>query len=34
MLIAAHALSEKTTLVTSDRAFFSIAGLRVEDWAV
>lgn len=34
MLIAAHALCEKAMLVTSDRAFFSIAGLRVEDWAV
>ncbi|KFC83147.1 type II toxin-antitoxin system VapC family toxin [Buttiauxella agrestis] len=34
MLIAAHALSEKTTIVTSDRAFHSVAGLRAEDWAV
>ncbi|BCG10398.1 MULTISPECIES: type II toxin-antitoxin system VapC family toxin [Buttiauxella] len=34
MLIAAHALSEKTTIVTSDRAFHSVAGLRAEDWTV
>lgn len=34
MLIAAHALSEKTTLVTSDRAFYRVPDLEVEDWAV
>lgn len=34
MLIAAHALSEKTTIVTSDRAFHSVAGLHAEDWTV
>ncbi|RJT26216.1 type II toxin-antitoxin system VapC family toxin [Buttiauxella izardii] len=34
MLIAAHALSEKTTIVTSDRAFHNIVGLRAEDWTV
>lgn len=34
MLIAAHALSEKTTIVTSDRAFHSVAGLRAEDWTI
>ncbi|MNC14870.1 tRNA(fMet)-specific endonuclease VapC [compost metagenome] len=34
MLIAAHAFSEKTTIVTSDRAFHSVVGLRAEDWTV
>lgn len=34
MLIAAHALSEKTTLITSDRAFYGVAGLQVQDWTV
>jgi tRNA(fMet)-specific endonuclease VapC len=33
MLIAAHALSEKTTLVTSNKAFQKVTGLKVEDWA-
>ncbi len=34
MLIAAHAVCEKTILVTSDRAFGNITGLSVEDWAI
>jgi tRNA(fMet)-specific endonuclease VapC len=32
MLIAAHALSISATLVTTDRAFRHVPGLRVEDW--
>lgn len=31
-LIAAHALATGTTLVSHDRAFKRITGLRVEDW--
>lgn len=34
LLIAVHALNIGATLVTSDRAFNRVAGLRVEDWAV
>lgn len=34
MLIAAHALSEKTTIVTNDQAFHRVAGLRAEDWTI
>ena len=33
-LIAAHALSRKATIITSDRAFTMVARLRVEDWTV
>jgi tRNA(fMet)-specific endonuclease VapC len=33
MLIAAHALSIKAVLVTSDQAFVRTPGLAVEDWA-
>lgn len=33
-LIAAHALDVGAVLVTSDRAFNRVAGLRVEDWTV
>jgi tRNA(fMet)-specific endonuclease VapC len=32
MMISAHALSLDATLVTNDRAFSRIAGLRIEDW--
>jgi tRNA(fMet)-specific endonuclease VapC len=32
LLIAAHALSAKTVLVTNDSAFTRIPGLSVEDW--
>jgi tRNA(fMet)-specific endonuclease VapC len=32
LLIAAHALAEGTVLVSSDRAFARVPGLRVEDW--
>ena len=32
MLIAAHALALKLTLITNDRAFSQIAGLDIEDW--
>ena len=32
MLIAAHALSLKATLVTHDRAFLQVPSLQVEDW--
>ncbi|MBE8598007.1 type II toxin-antitoxin system VapC family toxin [Xenorhabdus sp. BG5] len=31
-LIAAHALSQKLTIVTSDSAFGMVIGLNVEDW--
>ncbi len=34
MLIAAQALAENLTLVTHDRAFSFIDGLRIEDWTV
>lgn len=34
MLIAAHALSVGATLVTSDRAFRFVPGLRTEDWTL
>ena len=33
-LIAAHALEADAVLVTSDRAFGRVEGLRVEDWTV
>lgn len=33
MLIAAHALEVGATLVTSDRAFYHVPGLAIEDWA-
>ena len=32
MLIAAHALSIKAILVSSDSAFQMVPGLQVEDW--
>ncbi len=32
LLIAAHALAVDAVLVTSDRAFRHVAGLRIEDW--
>lgn len=31
-LIAAHAISRGTTIVTNDRAFAMVQGLNVEDW--
>ena len=31
-MIAAHALSRNQTLVTNDRAFRHIKGLKIEDW--
>ena len=34
LLIAVHALSVDAILVTNDKAFFQIAGLRIEDWSV
>ena len=34
MLIAAHELSIKAVLVTSDRAFRQVSDLRVEDWTI
>lgn len=33
LMIAAHSLAADTTLVSSDRAFRQVDGLRVEDWA-
>ena len=33
MLIAAHAMSVNTTLITADKAFSNVAGLQVENWA-
>ncbi|MGH9417385.1 MAG: type II toxin-antitoxin system VapC family toxin [Terriglobales bacterium] len=33
-LIAAHALALNAVLVTSDRAFARVPGLRTEDWTV
>lgn len=32
MFIAAHALALKATLVTADRAFRHVPGLRIENW--
>ena len=32
MMIAAHAAEHDVSLVTSDRAFGAVPGLRVEDW--
>ena len=32
LLIAAHALEARATLVSSDRAFRHVPGLNVEDW--
>ena len=34
MMIAAHALSLGRTLVTSDKVFFFVDGLKTEDWTV
>lgn len=33
MLIAAHALAVDAVLVTSDRAFSHVPGLKIENWA-
>ncbi|HEY1887246.1 MAG TPA: type II toxin-antitoxin system VapC family toxin [Roseiarcus sp.] len=33
LLIAAHALQHDAVLVTNDRAFSAVPGLRLEDWA-
>jgi len=33
LMIAAHALASGTTLVTSDRVFRRVKGLKLEDWA-
>ena len=32
LLIAAHALSSGLILITNDRAFNQVEGLRIEDW--
>lgn len=32
LLIAAHALDTKSTLVTNDKAFQRVPGLHIEDW--
>lgn len=32
MMIGAHALALKLTLITSDRAFDRIKGMKIEDW--
>jgi tRNA(fMet)-specific endonuclease VapC len=32
LMIAAQALSDETTLVTNDRVFKRVKGLRIEDW--
>ena len=32
LMIAAHAVEREAVLVTSDRAFRAVPGLRVEDW--
>jgi tRNA(fMet)-specific endonuclease VapC len=34
MMIGAHALSDGAVLVTHDRAFKRIRGLKIEDWTV
>ena len=34
LLIATHALAVDAVLVSNDRAFRQVTGLRVEDWAV
>jgi tRNA(fMet)-specific endonuclease VapC len=34
MLIAAHALAAKTTLISSDRGFGQVPGLTVHDWTI
>ena len=34
LMIAAHALALKLTLVTSDRAFSFVDGLKTEDWTL
>ena len=34
LLIAAHALAEACTLVTADRAFAQVPGLKTFDWSV
>jgi tRNA(fMet)-specific endonuclease VapC len=33
MMIAAHALAVQAVLVTSDRAFRRVKGLKIEDWS-
>jgi predicted nucleic acid-binding protein len=32
MMIAAHALAEEAVLVTNDRSFRRLKGLKIEDW--
>jgi tRNA(fMet)-specific endonuclease VapC len=32
LLIAAHALSLNSVLVTNDKAFYQVGGLTIEDW--
>jgi tRNA(fMet)-specific endonuclease VapC len=32
LMIAAHAAEHDMTLVTNDRAFSAVSGLRLEDW--
>ncbi|HLF67608.1 MAG TPA: type II toxin-antitoxin system VapC family toxin [Gammaproteobacteria bacterium] len=34
LLIAAHALTKKITLVTNDQAFKQVPGLNLEDWTL
>ncbi len=34
LLIATHALSNKFTLITNDKAFLQIENLKIEDWTV
>lgn len=34
MLIAAHALSLEIVLITNDRAFEQVEGLKIEDWSI
>jgi predicted nucleic acid-binding protein len=33
MMIAAHALALDAVLVTGDRVFRRVAGLKIEDWS-
>ncbi len=34
LMIAAHALEAGAVLITSDRAFHFVAGLKIEDWTL